>query len=195
MKGIGKQNVYSRMFRTLNLLAVIASATFGQDLLPKPLVLRESGKQSDFPALCVDAKGVPWIAYVEWDGQQDTLRLAQASGEALTSVLTIGEPGIIHQPAIAADGNGTVHVVWSQVNDQNVMDLKAAQVRDGKVEGDIATLASSAEWRQCLRQGGHRSRRECLGRLAGHAREAGGCVLSCVRCEEVRLVRRNRRGR
>jgi hypothetical protein len=144
MKGIGKQNVYSRMFRTLSLLAVIASATFGQDLLPKPLVLRETGKQSDFPALCVDAKGVPWVAYVEWDGRQDTLHLAQASGEALASVLTIGEPGIIHQPAIASDGHGTLHVVWSQVNEQNVMDLKAAQVRDGKVEGDITTLASSA---------------------------------------------------
>ncbi len=131
------------MTRPLALLAFIASATFGQDLLPKPLVLRESGKQSDFPALCVDAKGVPWVAYVEWDGHQDTLHLAHASGEALTSVLTIGEPGIIHQPAIAADGSGTLHVVWSQVNGKDLMELKAASIRDGKLDGAITTLATS----------------------------------------------------
>ena len=129
------------MFRLLSLL-LISSTLFAQDLLPKTQVLRPYGRQSDFPSLCVDAKGQPWIAYVEWDGKQDTLHLAQQSGDALTSVLTIGEPGIIHQPALATDGNGALHVVWSQVNDQNIMDLHAATVRDdGKAE--IMKLASS----------------------------------------------------
>lgn len=128
------------MFRLLSLF-LISSTLFAQDLLPKTQVLRPDGRQSDFPSLCVDAKGQPWIAYVEWDGKQDTLHLAQQSGDALTSVLTIGEPGIIHQPALATDGNGALHVVWSQVNDQNIMDLHAATVRDGKAE--IMKLASS----------------------------------------------------
>ncbi len=128
------------MLRLLSLL-LISSSLCAQDLLPKPQVLRQDGKQSDFPSLCVDAKGQPWVAYVEWDGKQDTLHLAQQSGDVLTSVLTLGEPGIIHQPTIAADGNGALHVVWSQVNDKDLMDLHAAAVRDGKVE--VMKLASS----------------------------------------------------
>jgi hypothetical protein len=129
------------MLRLLCLL-FISSIISAQDLLPKPQFLRQDGQQSDFPAMCVDAKGQPWVAYVEWDGKQDTLHLAQQSGDALTSVLTIGEPGIIHQPALTADGQGTLHVVWSQVNANNVMDLHAATLRDGKAV--IMKLASSA---------------------------------------------------
>ncbi|MFN0076075.1 MAG: hypothetical protein ACKVY0_06350 [Prosthecobacter sp.] len=128
------------MFRFFSLL-LISSSLCAQDLLPKPHILRQDSMQTDFPALCVDAKGQPWVAYVEWDGKQDTLHLAQQSGDALTSVMTLGEPGIIHQPTIAADGNGALHVVWSQVNDQNIMDLHAAQIRDGQAE--IMKLASS----------------------------------------------------
>jgi hypothetical protein len=50
------------------------------------------------------------VAYVERDGTQDTLHLEQQSGDALTSLPALGEPGIIHQPAIAADSKG-MHIV------------------------------------------------------------------------------------
>jgi hypothetical protein len=129
------------MFRPAILSFFFVASSFAQELLTKTQVLRQDGRQSDFPSMCVDSKGQPWVAYVEWDGKQDTLHLAQQAGEALTSVLTLGEPGIIHQPAIAADGNGALHVVWSQVNDKDIMDLNTATVRDGKVE--IMKLASS----------------------------------------------------
>lgn len=131
------------MIRCLCFLVLVGSVIHGQDLLPKTHVLRQAGVQSDFPAMGVDAKGVPWVAYVEWDGKQDTLHLARQSGDALSPVTVIGEPGIIHQPALAADGNGTLHVVWSQVNAKDVMELKAARIRDGKVEGAITSLAGS----------------------------------------------------
>jgi hypothetical protein len=129
------------MFRYLSLLLLCSSLT-AQDLLPKVEVLRKEGRQSDFPALCVDAKGQPWLAYVEWDGKQDRLQLAKSKNGVLESVLSIGEAGIIHQPTIAMDGKGALHVIWSQVNDQNIMDLHAAVIRDEKVE--IMKLASSA---------------------------------------------------
>lgn len=122
---------------------LVASICLAQDLTPKPLILRENGTQSDFPALAVDSQGVPWIACVAWDSKQDTLRLARASGESLAQVATIGTPGIIHQPALAADGTGALVVVWSQVNEKDLMDLKAQRVRDGKPEGETATLAAS----------------------------------------------------
>lgn len=133
------------MLKSIALLIVLCSAAFAQELAPKPLVLREDGVQSDFPALTLDSQGTPWVAYTAWDSKQDTLRLAKASGDALSQVLTIGQPGIIHQPAIATDGSGALVVVWSQVNEKNLVDLKAQRVRDGKTDGDVITLAASAK--------------------------------------------------
>jgi hypothetical protein len=129
------------MLRYLSLI-FLSSALTAQDLLPKIEVLRHEGHQSDFPALTLDSKGQPWVAYVQWDGQQDRLHLAQSKAGALESVLKIGEAGIIHQPAIATDGKGMLHVIWSQVNDNDVMDLHAAIISEGKVES--MKLASTA---------------------------------------------------
>jgi len=130
------------MFRSLLiLLATAASTTVAQNPLPDTQVLRHDGLQADFPTLAVDASGTPQVAYVQWDGQQDTLHLAKLSDGALADVLTIGQPGIIHQPALAADGSGVLHVVWSQVNKDDIMDLQAARIRDGKAE--ITKLAAS----------------------------------------------------
>ena len=135
------------MMKPFALLLAVTSAAFAQDLAPKPLILREEGVQSDFPALALDSQGVPWVAYVAWDSKQDTLRLAKASGDSLSQVLTIGKPGIIHQPALAADGSGALVVVWSEVNGKDLMDLKAQRVRDGKAAGEV-TLAH--EWVSAL---------------------------------------------
>lgn len=131
------------MLRSLCLLAAVVSTSLAQNLLPETKVLRQEGLQSDFPSMCVDSGGTPYVAYVQWDTKQDTLHLAKLSDGALTDVQTVGQPGIIHQPALAADGNSTLHVVWSQVNEMDVMDLKAARIRDGKVEGEVTTLATS----------------------------------------------------
>ncbi len=123
------------------LLGGSTATAVSQSLLSETHVLRADDRQADFPTLAVDAEGTPHVAYVEWDTQQDTLHVAKLSGGFLTDELTIGEPGIIHQPALATDGSGTLHVVWSQVNEDNVMDLHTAQVLDGKAE--VMTLARS----------------------------------------------------
>ena len=90
-----------------------------QDLTPHSHILRAERTQSDFPALALDAQGQPWVAYVAWDGERDTLRLAKQTDGALSAVLALGQPGIIHQPALAADGRGGLHAVWSQVNEKD----------------------------------------------------------------------------
>jgi hypothetical protein len=106
------------------ILPLLAASTFAQDLLPQPYTLREPGRQSDFPAMCTDGDGKPWVAYVQWDGTEDTLHVAKLANGVLKDVLTVNGPGIIHQPAMARDGTGMLHLFWSQVNDKNLMGLK-----------------------------------------------------------------------
>lgn len=129
------------MMRTALLSLMVAVSAFAQELLPRPIVHQAAGTWRDFPAVCTDGDGTPWVAFVQWDGKEDSLHVAKLTGDVLSDVLTVGKPGIIHQPAIAADGNGVVHVIWSQVNEQNLMELHAAQIRDGKAEA--MTLARS----------------------------------------------------
>ena len=131
------------MFRPTCLALLFSSSAFAQNLLPQTHALRQDGRQSDFPSMCVDAGGTPHVAFIQWDGKQDTLHVAKFSDGTLTDVLTVGQPGILHQPALAADGTGTLHLVWSQVNARDVMELRAANIRDGKLQGEITTLASS----------------------------------------------------
>ena len=131
------------MLKTASLLIACCFAAEPADLTPNLVALRRAEHQSDFPGLAVDTHGTPWIAYVEWDGNQDTLCLAERSGDALTQALKLGRPGIIHQPALAIAKGDVLVVVWSQVSDKNLMELKAQRVRKGQVEGDEITLASS----------------------------------------------------
>ena len=121
-------------------LVLLRVAAVAQDMTPQPLVFTTENVQSDFPALALDSKGRPWIAYVAWDGKQDTLRIANQPGG---KTIALGQPGIIHQPAIATDGSGALRVVWSQVNAKDIVDLKTQAVRDGEAEGEVVTLASS----------------------------------------------------
>lgn len=115
----------------------------------KPLIvgkssLQHGSLQRDFPAMCLDAAGAPWLAYVEYDGKQDTLWIARRAEEGLKSVAQVAGPGIIHQPAIAADGGG-VWVFWSQVDEdrEDRLALYGRRFVDGKPQGDRVTVAAS----------------------------------------------------
>ena len=132
------------MLRTLSILVVSCSVAAAADLTPEPLTLLRPGHQSDFPALAVDSSSTPWIAWVEWDGTQDSLILARRSNDALTHMLTLGQPGIIHQPALAVAKGDVLVVVWSQVNDADLMQLNAQTVRNGRATGEVITLAASS---------------------------------------------------
>src|SRR3954471_19896400 len=113
------------------------------DLLGKRVAYTEEGNQCDFPALCSDATGTLWTAFVSWDKQQDHLKLARLEGDKQSVTCDVAGPGIIHQPGIAADGLGALWVIWSQVDERNIMNLQARRIRDGKPVGDSIVLASS----------------------------------------------------
>ena len=127
----------------LTVLVALVISTATSAAVPVAASLVTKGVQEDFPAMCLDAKGTPWVAYVEWDGKADRLKIARRDGASLKATATLAGPGIIHRPAIACDGTGAVWVVWSQVNASDVMDLHAQCVVDGKVRGKAVTLATS----------------------------------------------------
>lgn len=99
--------------------------------------------QEDFPAICLDRQGTPWVVYVEYNGKADVLRIARKTAEGLEPLGRLAGPGIIHQPALACDGKGTLWAVWSQVDKGNVMNLYARGIVDGKIGSDVIQLAGS----------------------------------------------------
>jgi hypothetical protein len=98
----------------------------------------------DFPDTCLDPAGQSWTLSVEHDGMADTLCLLRGDGTALTTVARLSQPGVIHQPAIAADGNDGVWSFWGQVDAQNVMTLRARRHFKGG-NGEEITLAASED--------------------------------------------------
>lgn len=123
------------------LCLLLTVSALSQEVIEKPSVLGVEGRQSDFPAVTIAADGTPWVAYVQWDGEEDSLHVAKLVNGAFQDVIMLGK-GIIHQPALAVDGGGAVHAIWSQVNDRNLMELRAHVVRDGAL-GELFVLASS----------------------------------------------------
>jgi len=130
------------MLRPALLSIVVAASGFAQELLHKPVVHQPAGKWNDFPVLTTAADGTPHAAFVQWDGENDSLIIAKLEDGELSQPTSIGS-GIIHQPAIATDGNGDVHVIWSQVNRNNVMDLHTYLVKPAEL-GDVTKVLASS---------------------------------------------------
>ncbi|MEN3940379.1 hypothetical protein WJU23_03725 [Prosthecobacter sp. SYSU 5D2] len=109
-----------------------------------PLGQRYSSKDAalhrDFPDLCIEGSNI-WTVYIEHDGQGDVLCLAKRQGRELAQVARLSQPGVIHQPAIAADGDGGVWCVWAQANEQDVMTLRGRRFAGGKMEAEVELAA------------------------------------------------------
>src|SRR5690349_9557025 len=97
--------------------------------LPSPVAeqweLTDSKLQRDFPAMALDAAGTAWIAFIEHDGKADVLKLARKAAGELEIVATLSEPGIVHQPAISCDASGAVWSFWGQVDERDIVTLRA----------------------------------------------------------------------
>ena len=106
-------------------------------------VLRSADVQQDYPAMCLDRDGTPWVVYIAHDGYADQLMLARNTEDGLREVSELSSPGLIHQPRIACDGNGILWAVWSQLNEQDVWNLHARRIVDGKIEDEIVSVADS----------------------------------------------------
>ena len=68
------------------------------------LLWRNEKLQRDFPDLCFDKTGAPWICCIEHDGAHDVLKLLVRTGSELKEAAVLSTPGVIHQPAITSDG-------------------------------------------------------------------------------------------
>lgn len=97
----------------------------------------------DFPDFVITPDLILWMTYVEHNGTQDTLHLATREAGQWKSVSVVSNPGVIHQPAIAADSEKGVWSFWSQVNEKDVMTLRARRFVGGKAEDEIELAAVS----------------------------------------------------
>ncbi|HSI65463.1 MAG TPA: hypothetical protein VLE43_20220, partial [Candidatus Saccharimonadia bacterium] len=88
----------------------------------------------DFPDLCVDKTGGLWVTYIEHDGSADTLHLAKREGGKLVHQAVVSQPGVLHQPTTAPDGDGGVWCIWGQVNTKDIMTLRARRFAKGALE-------------------------------------------------------------
>jgi hypothetical protein len=105
------------------------------DLADEPL-------HRDFPAMALDGRGTPWIAFIEHDGRADMLKLARQSANGLEIVAAISTPGVVHQPALAVADDGAVWCFWGQVDERDVVTLRARRFAGGHLDPEI-TLAKS----------------------------------------------------
>ena len=117
-------------------------------VLPSPLGARweltDAKLHRDFPAMALDANGVAWIAFIEHDGRADVLKLAKKTKQGLETLATLSEPGMIHQPAIACAADGSVWSFWGQVDERNVVTLRARRFADGKLDAQVMLASSKA---------------------------------------------------
>jgi hypothetical protein len=94
----------------------------------------------DFPDFVIAPGLTLWTTYVEHDGTADTLHLATRGPEGWQPVAVMSRPGVIHQPAIAADPAG-VWCFWGQVNEQDVMTLRARRFADYLTQPELELAA------------------------------------------------------
>ena len=94
----------------------------------------------DFPAMSIAPNGLPLVAYVEWDGKADTLKVAKLTERNLKVLGALSEPGNIYQPCMARDSSDTTWCIWSQLRDGR-WDLCARSVTKGKFGGEVVKLA------------------------------------------------------
>lgn len=111
--------------------------------LDQHMVTADAKSHRDFPDFCISVDQRFWSTYIQHDGQSDTLHLAVREGSSFVSVAQMSEPGVIHQPAIAADSAGGVWCVWGQANAQDVVTLRARRYANGKIEAPIELAAAA----------------------------------------------------
>ncbi len=104
----------------------------------------KSGRQIDFPDGCVGPDGAIWLAFVEFDGKADRLKLGRMEGESISEKAELGEPGVIHNPSLTADRDGNLWVFHGRLGEDSVVSLFVDRVRGGKPVGGSQLLARSA---------------------------------------------------
>lgn len=112
--------------------------------LPMEQKLSASGTADDHPAIAVSPDGKRWVAWLAYKDKSDGVMVSDGS-----QVYSVGERGDLHAPAIAADGRGSIAVVWPR-NENGGFQLYGSTFRNGawtKSEA-LTSTGSSNFWPQ-----------------------------------------------
>ena len=95
----------------------VAHRAYGQWTVAER-VSAPDGAPDDAVTLAIGPQGQPWIAWVGWDAarRRSNLVVTHRSNDGWTAEQQIPgaeTAGAVHDPAIAIDGQGTVHLAWS----------------------------------------------------------------------------------
>ncbi len=123
---------------------VAAVATQWQAPLAQHLKLADPALHRDFPDFVIADDLKLWAVCVEHDGKSDIVRLLTRAEGGWQPVAAMSAPGVIHQPTLAADGGKGVWAFWGQVNEREVMTLRACRHAEG-VTGPVVELAASED--------------------------------------------------
>ena len=93
-----------------------------------PLVgeIRKLGKENiqyDLPNAVVDQNGHALVAHLTWDGKEDRLLLFKETEEGLVELPSLLAKGVLHQPSMAIDGEGTLWVFWGSTQKDTTVDV------------------------------------------------------------------------
>jgi len=95
----------------------------------------------DYPAVATSRTGSGWAAWVDSDGQGDSIQAAPLEGGYIGTGIQMNEgQGDLHRPALAFDGRGFLWCVWSEQKNGN-WDLYARSFGRGNL-GPIERLTT-----------------------------------------------------
>src|SRR5262249_37332865 len=99
--------------------------------VPAPVKLASDG-EADFPAMAVNKEGRIAVAFQEFLGDHDRLAVRFfAPGSTASATIEASNARDVFRPAIAYDGAGVLHVIWSGQDNGN-WDLWEARYDGGK---------------------------------------------------------------
>ncbi|MDG1325054.1 MAG: hypothetical protein P8P49_04735, partial [Opitutales bacterium] len=107
--------------------------------------LSKDGMHYDLPDAVADKNGRTWVTHLIWDGKKDQLVLAQETENGLQHLPDAFAKGILHQPAMAMDGKGTIWLFWGATQSDTTVDIKARSWNPGKNRGDFGKTTTLAD--------------------------------------------------
>lgn len=113
--------------------------------LAGPVVsLGGAGLQCDLPASVSVGDGSVLVAYVEWSGESDALRLVRIREGKSEVIATLVESAVLHAPAMAMDGKGVVWTFYPETNEEDdTVDIKGVSWSEEKGAGLPEVLADT----------------------------------------------------
>ncbi len=120
------------------------SPTAPGGLHPTNVSLSQPRVHKDFPTLRLLPDDRVFVAFVEHDGNRDTLKAARIADSEVTDEFTLHQGGDIFRPVVAPATDGETWVVWSELIDGH-WDLRAGRVAlEGTRFEQIIQIAANA---------------------------------------------------